>query len=285
MSKRLKALLKGKIPVDKEKRDLSTEIYRLVKNSKKTHNSDRLLQASKKLSKYLASVKRGRSFDFDKYNTLILDLLSEHYAEGSRDSRKIHPSSLRYECERKMFYLLKGVAYSDRVHNDIDGRLQMIFDQGHWFHSYIQAILKEAGILIQSEVPIVDKEKHISGRMDGLIHWNGEDMALEVKTMNSFRFRIGKLAPFEDNEYQAGTYASRMEGVKKICYLYFNKDTSEIAIHIKPIKKKLVRLSNEKINDINRALLADTVPERTHCSKKSDESALSCPFRSVCFKK
>lgn len=278
--KKLKRLLSTK--VDSRKKDLLQTIYKGVRNNKKQYNLDRLLKASQKLSRYLLSIKKGEPFDFDTYNSLFFNFLSESYAEGHRDSRKVHPSSLRYECERKMFYSLKGVEYSDRVADNIDGRLQMIFDLGHWFHGYIQATLLEMGILVQAEVPIRDKERFVDGRMDGKIYWEGEFIALEVKTMNSYRFKIGKIAPFEDNEYQAGFYASKL-GLKKVCYLYFNKDTCEIAIHIKKVRTKLVELADEKIDYVLDSIDRGVAPEGV-CEKRTDKVALSCPFRTVCFK-
>lgn len=280
MSKSLKKLLTAKVGKDTKIKSLEEAIYRSVKD-KPTRNVNNMVKASKKITRTLIALSKGETVDFDQMNNEFLAFLSEFNAEGPRDKRKFHPSSLRRDCERQLVYLLGGSEYSDRIADFIDGRLQIIFDQGHWFHSYIQAALFKAGILIQSEVPVVDKARFIGGRMDGKIIWNGEVMALEVKTMNSFRFTKGKLAPFDDNVYQNSFYANHL-GIKKILFLYFNKDTSEIAIHIRDTDTTMAKLANEKIDSVLNHIEDATLPRRV-CTSKDVDQAKQCPFRTLCF--
>jgi hypothetical protein len=281
MSKSLKKLLTAKVGADSKIATLEDAIYRAIKD-KPIRDDKKIVESAKKLTRALMLVARGEYVDFDTINNLYLNFSSEYHAEPPRDKRKVHPSSLRRECERNMYYSLGGFAYSDRVADFIDGRLQLIFDQGHWFHSYIQSALYRAGILIQAEVPIVDKKRFIGGRMDGKIIWQGEVMALEVKTMNSFRFRTGKIAPFEDNIYQNSFYANHL-GIKKILFLYFNKDTSEIAIHILKTNTTMATLANEKIDAVLHSIEIEKAPRRV-CTSKDSDQAKKCPFRTLCFK-
>lgn len=281
MSKGLKRLLTAKKGDAGESISLEETIYRAVK-VKPVRDINNILLASRKLTRVLRAVASGEIKDFDTVNNAYLEFTTQFLAEGERDMRKFHPSSLRHDCERQLFYFIGGTPYSDRVADGIDGRVQMIFDQGHWFHSYIQAVLHKAGILVQAEVPVVDKKRYIGGRMDGKVKWKGEIMALEIKTMNSFRFAKGKIAPFEDNVFQNSFYADHL-GIDKILFLYFNKDTSEIAVHIKPTNKTFARLANEKIDHVLESIELDKPPRRT-CKSKDSEKAVTCPFRTLCFK-
>lgn len=281
MSRGLKRLLTAKKGESGESISLEETIYRAVKD-KPLRDINNILSASRKLTRTLRSIASGELKDFDTLNNAYLEFTTQFLAEGERDMRKFHPSSLRNDCERQLFYYMSDTEYSDRVVDGIDGRVQMIFDQGHWFHSYIQSALHRAGILIQAEVPVVDKKRRIGGRMDGKVKWKGEIMALEVKTMNSFRFAKGKITPFEDNVFQNSFYADHL-GIEKILFLYFNKDTSELAVHIKPVNKVFAKLANEKIDHVLESVKTDTIPRRS-CRSASSEKAISCPFRTLCFK-
>jgi hypothetical protein len=55
--------------------------------------------------------------------------------------------------------------------------------QGHFWHAFIQHILKECGLLIKDEVGFTDEAFQRKGHMDGLL----KDEGLEIKTINSRR--------------------------------------------------------------------------------------------------
>jgi hypothetical protein len=56
--------------------------------------------------------------------------------------------------------------------------------QGHFWHVFLQHVLKENGILVEDEIGFTDKVHRRRGHMDGLLS-NGE--GLEIKTINSFK--------------------------------------------------------------------------------------------------
>ncbi len=61
--------------------------------------------------------------------------------------------------------------------------------QGHFWHMFIQKILKDTGLLIKDEVGFTDEEHKRRGHMDGLLKINGQEEGLEIKTMNSFTIK------------------------------------------------------------------------------------------------
>ena len=71
----------------------------------------------------------------------------------------------------------------------IDARTRRIFDNGTAVHERIQRDLKEAGILLMDEVPIINEEYNIQGHTDGIIKLSDTELGvLEIKSINSRGF-------------------------------------------------------------------------------------------------
>lgn len=60
--------------------------------------------------------------------------------------------------------------------------------QGHFWHAFIQHILRESGPLVKEEIPFTDEIYQRRGHMDGLLRLD-KDQGLEIKTINSRRIR------------------------------------------------------------------------------------------------
>lgn len=218
----------------------------------------------------------------DKFRKSFMDLWKAVSAEPPRRGKVIHPSSLMDECERKLFYEFSDVEPTESVKRKIDGRVQRIFDLGTWVHIYIQTLLYSAGVLLEAEVPVRDRKRRIRGHADGIILWLKKRMLLEIKTTNAMMFAKAKLYPFEKHQHQASIYA-KVLGLDTICYLYFNKDTSDIHIHILPINEKYATLGFEKIDFVMESVKTEVSPKRT-CKTIESPNAKNCPFKSHCFK-
>lgn len=234
-----------------------------------------------KLSDYLDKTPK-ESLDDDKINKFFFDLFHEMYANKPRMKGVLSPSQLRHECERKYYYYFTGEKETDEVTVSIDGRLQRIFDSGTWWHTYIQTILYRAGVLLESESKIRNRRKKLYGSTDGKIIFNKRKWVLEIKTMNSFSFAKGKIAVFDEHEYQATIYAKELD-IDGICFIYINKDTSDLKIHFVDVKEKVKKAIDEKITFIHSAVKELEIPDRV-CKSKMDKKACECPFRKLCFK-
>lgn len=235
-----------------------------------------------KMAEKFHDYSKEEDIDGDEFRKRFFALFSAVFAEPPRSRKKIHPSSLMDDCVRQMYYEFTDVEYSDPVTRKIDARLQRIFDTGTWWHIYIQVMLWEAGLLEQAEAPVKSRKKRLDGRADGILKHNGKRMLLEIKTIGSFQFPKVKFTPFDKHEYQASLYASEL-GIDEIVYMYINKDTSEIQIHVKPPNGKFVTMANEKIEELNEDIKNRTVPTRV-CKDVNSAKAKDCPFKSHCFK-
>lgn len=217
--------------------------------------------------------------EFQKLYTLVM-------APDKRAVGVFHPSQLLDGCARCMAYDIKGVAPTDKIVHHIGAELQRTFDVGTWYHVYMQNLLYQLGLLEQAEVPVINKEKYLNGKADGLFKEEvfGEKVVLEIKTMNSWNYQKAIFRPFKKHEFQASLYAREL-GAKKVLYLYINKDTSEIKDFLMPINEEQLELADAKMNSVIEALKTDSLPGRPRsCTDVHCDLAMTCPFATRCHK-
>ena len=238
----------------------------------------------KRQLKSLLSLLEVGDFDRDKFFSEFNKLYSLVMAPDKRAKGVFHPSQLLDGCKRQMTYDLLGIEPTDKIVRPVSGELQRTFDVGTWYHIYIQMILYRTGLLEQAEVPVIDEEKYLNGKADGVFKEEvfGEKVVLEIKTMNNWNFTKAVFKPFKKHEFQASLYARKL-GAKKILYLYINKDTSEIREFLMPINDEQLSAADKIMTTVIDNVKAKTLPPRK-CADKFCDEALSCPFVSLCFK-
>ena len=223
-------------------------------------------------------------FNRDIFFMEFMDFYMTVMAPDKRAEGVFHPSQLLDGCPRLMYYDLCRLPPSDVRVSTITGELQRTFDVGTWYHVYMQAILYKIGLLEQAEVPVVNKDRYINGKADGVFKKSvfGEKVVLEIKTMNSFFYRKAIFRPFAKHEFQASLYAREL-GATKVLYLYINKDTSEIKDFLMPVNETELEKADEKMNTIIDCVETKTPPARI-CLDAHCKAALSCPYTTYCFK-
>lgn len=238
----------------------------------------------KRQLKTLLHLLEADEFDRDSFFSEFNILYSLVMAPDKRAKGVFHPSQLLDGCMRQMTYDLMRIEPTDKIARPIGAELQRTFDVGTWYHIYMQCILYRIGYLEQAEVPVVNKEKYLNGKADGVFKKEvfGEKVVLEIKTMNNWNFTKAVFKPFKKHEFQASLYAREL-GAKKVLYLYINKDTSEIREFLMPINEEQLAIADKKMNEVISNVEAKTLPKRT-CTDKFCDNALACPFASLCFK-
>lgn len=229
------------------------------------------------------------------------------FAQESRGSGCFHPSEISTEtilCHRKMYYQ-KGRVKKDPTYVPFtaDNRMQRLCDLGTMKHLYVQENLDRLGILIEMESPVEDEAIGILGKADGEIKFCGEDdlgifydedMLLEVKTINEYGFKALR-KPKPEHVRQASLYGGVLK-YNKICFLYYNKNTSEHKVFVAPvdqeyfedfciIAKGIVDLynSNKRLARSTDIDMHTNIPKRA-CSSITVQRAMECQFRDTCFK-
>lgn len=242
-----------------------------------------LLGIKRQLKKLLFLLESD-AFDRDSFFSEFNTLYSLVMAPDKRAKGVFHPSQLLDGCQRQMTYELMKTAPSDKVTRSIGAELQRTFDVGTWYHIYMQCILYRIGYLEQAEVPVVNKEKYLNGKADGVFKEEvfGEKVVLEIKTMNNWNFTKAIFKPFKKHEFQASLYAREL-GAKKVLYLYINKDTSEIREFLMPVNEEQLAIADKKMTTVIEHVKDKSLPSKS-CTDKFCDNALGCPFASLCFK-
>ena len=151
--------------------------------------------------------------------------------EHPRDRSGTFSASSAGSCERaQVFGYLGAEAPSP------DPQLAAIFDDGKWRHLRWQALLLQAGILIDIEVPITWGRKLQRGTMDGLgvvptdhnvKEWRGKEFGFELKGVNAFQFdKLKAAGPMEKHLNQVARYFL-VSGLELFSIVYENKSTQE----------------------------------------------------------
>jgi hypothetical protein len=96
-----------------------------------------------------------------------------------------HPSTQSMWNVRQLALYLMAPKLVVQERMDINGVFAIT--QGHFWHMFIQHVLKETGFLIDDEISFTDEEHKRRGHMDGLLKIKGVEEGLEIKTINPFK--------------------------------------------------------------------------------------------------
>lgn len=231
----------------------------------------------------LHTLLHGEEFSRDQLWRSFFELHDAMYASDSRAAEVFHPSSLEEACSRQLYYELSKTPVSDLTLKKHDGPLQRTFDQGTWFHTYVQYNLYRAGVLEASEVPVVSKKWRINGKVDGILKPSAtrKRRVLEIKTAASYSFSKLGGKPFKKHIYQASLYADLL-GLEQIHFLYYNKENSQLAEFVVDKDKAMLEDAYNKMQGILLDVSFGTAPSR-RCASIISENALKCPFKTHCF--
>lgn len=239
------------------------------------------------LKNLLYLMDEDEDFNRDMFFVEFQKLYSLVMAPDKRAEGVFHPSQLLQGCPRQMAYDISGTEPSDRTKRRIGAALQRTFDVGTWYHIYVQNLLYQLGLLEAAEVPVVNKEKYLNGKADGVFKKEvfGEKVVLEIKTMNSWNYGKAVFKPFKKHEFQASLYAREL-GIKKVLYLYINKDTSEMKDFLMPINEEELAAADKKMTKVIESVKEGELPPRpSACTDRLCDLAVDCPFATLCFKK
>lgn len=279
----LTKILKGTSDDTEKKFSISDEINKACAGGITAVGAFSVIGIKRQLKAMLSELEKG-DFNRDNFFSEFNTLYSLVMAPDKRAKGVFHPSQLLDGCSRQMAFDLLNTEPSDEIKRAIGGALQRVFDVGTWYHIYMQNILYRLGYLKAAEVPVVNKEKYLNGKADGVFKKEvfGEEVVLEIKTMNNWNFSKAIFKPFKKHEFQASLYAREL-GIKKVLYLYINKDTSEIRDFLMPINEEQLELADKKMNKVISHVKEKTLPKRS-CSDKFCDAAIVCPFATLCFK-
>ena len=259
------------------------------------------------LQHYIDLIRTNGALSPSDKKALILSTYRLAFSQEPRAGGCFHPSEISTEtniCQRKM-YFQKGSVKKDAtfVNFTSDNRMMRLVDLGTMMHLYIQENLDRAGVLLDFEVEIDAPEYGIMGKMDGKVEFVGQDdygdyyepevMALEVKTINEYGFKALR-KPKDEHKKQASIYGHFL-GLKRILFLYYNKNTSDIKLYVEKVDDDYVEgfklLAGNIIKMFNRNVRThrtsdvsyhEDIPKKV-CNARTNNRAMDCPFADYCF--
>lgn len=227
-----------------------------------------------------------------------------HYQKSNeaRDTDHLHPSEIckRDWCPRSSYYKITG-------HPTPPERLSLqrmnIFEEGHSIHRKWQNWFKESGILVQDEVPVVDKEHRIIGHADAIVEDKKGKAVVEIKSVGVGTIRMEDYSmfapyakkeitiddlwnsikyPFDSHVRQVQLYMHCLD-IHEALVLYEWKPTQDVKEFAVQFQPEVVAPILASCHTVVRSLEADTPPERPSWLSKEHRICKSCPFKEVCY--
>lgn len=218
------------------------------------------------------------------------DWLVQNAKENERTSTPFyfHPSSFSIDCSRKLQFTYVESLFSEKFSGlqrkvqdksifTSDPKMIRILGNGHGMHDRWAKYFENAGVLVEAERKFRNKDLRFSGSIDDIISIDGEELIIELKSINMFGFQ--KLtAPKKEHYMQLQIYC--MEENKRGFVIYENKNTQEV---LEFFVEKDVNLHEEIrstvygiFDSIENGTLGEKTQQFTMCQQ--------CKFMDLCYK-
>ncbi len=187
------------------------------------------------------------------YSTGIRGAIDAYLAEQQakvRDYGEYFSASSAGYCMRKLIFERLGVP---PVAKDSDARKTRVFEAGHVFHAWVQAITKNAGLSIAQELELSDETLMVRGHIDDLVLVDGKLILMDYKTQNSRAFTWQKDREVSYyHKMQVGTYMYMLRTIKSPVWdertTVKDLDTKELAeARILKMDKDNLRMDEDQV--------------------------------------
>jgi CRISPR-associated protein Cas4 len=184
---------------------------------------------------------------------MIKELINEFYGRKRKDKEKVaFWITDAGKCPRAVWFSRKG--YPKKAY---EARVMRIFEHGTHTHFRIMGVLYSIGLVTASEITIPENEM-IHGRADAIVSLKGESYVVEIKSVNSAKFRKEEADLDHIKQLQLYLYFFK---VKKGILLYENKDTQELQEYVIEYNDKLVKDVIASFNKLKDQIEKAIVPE------------------------
>lgn len=173
-----------------------------------------------------------------------------------------HPSSLS-ACPRVLY---ESYIKESHVGTEDDARKARIFENGHSVHRRLQQNFRDAGLLIDEDVPIHDDKYEICGEIDGLLRFWGELIVLDIKSVNSRKFRT-MYKPDDSHIIQVNVYMYCL-GIKYGFLFYECKDDQQVHEYFLKYDPNVLVPVFKKIKFVQNCIQEKIVPECKYSSQE-----------------
>lgn len=205
---------------------------------------------------------------------MIKELIDKFYDAKQEKREKIaFYISDAGKCPRAIWFSVKGYPKKE-----FDARMQRVFEHGNHTHMRIMGVLFSLGLVNAVEIDIPRNEM-IHGRADAIVNINNEPHVVEVKSVNSTKFK--KDFPDQDHVNQIQLYMYFFN-IKKGILLYENKDTQELKEFLVNYDEVLVKKLFATFNDLKKHVEENRIPQIPEGIE--DWRCEYCPYLEECEK-
>lgn len=240
-----------------------------------------------------ATAKRKKNKTKDPFCDAVDRYLLRRVALEQAKRKKEKPLGGRFypsfisgcECDRALFYHYRG----DQPTDDIDARLQRIFDNGSSMHERVQGMLHDMGILSEEDIEVrIEADSNpwkISGYIDGLVKRkkDGEitKLVLEIKSINEggFNYCTRQDKPKKAHRLQAQVYM-HLTGLKTALVYYECKNTQRHKAWIIKYNKKDVGMLLARLERTMERVEEDQIPDM--CFNGAMKECQWCRYKELC---
>lgn len=216
-------------------------------------------------------------------------------------SRAFHPSSM--QCERNMFYQLKGVAQEGSVSVELVGicdsgtdrhlRLQKLIDGQTmrnlgWHYVDVAEYVERKGYPHleikgkgEMETKLYDRVRNVSFMTDGILHWDytGKDYVLEIKTEASMKFY--KRTGVDPKHHDQGVMYALEFGIEDVIFLYESRDNTAHKTYLFHVTPEMVAEKEAQIQRVTGYSRRNELPPLP--SEETRKYACTyCPYANLC---
>jgi CRISPR/Cas system-associated exonuclease Cas4 (RecB family) len=206
---------------------------------------------------------------------MLKELIDKYYLENQREDRiqtKFYISDAG-RCPRQLFFKFKQAPKEK-----LEPRIMRIFEAGELLHNYIYSVLYQAKIGAVTEITIPE-QKLVSGRADAIVCIDGVNYLLDIKSINSMKFKYLK-APKPEDVWQVQLYM-HFFNIKKGILLYLDKDRQELKEFIFDYSKKTSEALLDNFRQTKKRIEINIVPQALPDYPK-DWQCRYCSYKEIC---
>lgn len=215
----------------------------------------------------------------------IIQQVEEHLQKERRGYAPAcnYASSAGHPCARKLVY--DRLNWQEKLLPDT--RTLLVFREGNLHEEAVMRLLQDSGFnIIETQRPFEWPELQVRGRIDGRIKFNGQNIPIEIKSINSYGFEsINTIEDMRNSSkfWERGYYdqfqlylfmTNEPEGIM----LFKDKQSGRLKQLTIPIDYEYAEQVAKKLELVNKHVAEQTYPDRI-----SDRNVCQyCDFRHIC---
>lgn len=211
----------------------------------------------------------------------FVDLQKENHVQ----KKSFSPSRLSWSsgiCARRNWFLFNGVTEKETVSAFAQDNMQNGTDS----HERLQKSILSGPLDAECEVQLQSDDPPINSYCDVVVHYNGQDVPIEIKTSNdiAFEYRNAKQKASDYHIFQLLIYMKLLNSDLGFI-MYENKNTYEkilIPVRMDAENREIIESAFEWMQKVYKAYEDQQMPMFFKNRRKNSKICNDCPVREHC---